>query len=182
MIIKNGCATLRAIEEKDFDLLFFLINDPDIEKMTGGWHVPIGSAEQKAWIANYRNTEKNIRLMIELENGKTIGMISLTDIDLKNRTAEINYKIHANVEDRIRGDMKDAINGILKYAFYELGLNCILSVILEYNTFAIKLAKKMHFSQEGILRQRIYKNGKFNNQICFSLLKEEFDSYPNNED
>ncbi len=174
MIIKNGCTTLRAIEEKDYDLLFYLINDPHIEKMTGGWHVALSSIEQKNWIANYHNTEKNIRLMIELDNNKTIGMISLTDIDYKNRTAEINYKIHAPIEDRIKGDMQDAINGILKYAFGELGLNCIYSIMLEYNVFAIKMARKLNFTQEGVLRQRIYKNGKFNDQLCFSLLKDDF--------
>lgn len=176
MIIKNGCATLRAIEEKDFELLFHLINDPNIEKTTGGWHLPLNSIEQKTWMANYHNTQENIRLMIELENGKTIGMISLADIDYKNGSAEIHYKIFAPVEDRIKGDMHDAITGILNYAFNELRLNCVFAVILEYNIFGLKLIQKMNFKQEGILRKRKFKNGQYHNQIIFSLLNEEFNS------
>ena len=177
MILKNGCVTLRAIENEDFDLLFYLINAPEIEEMIEGWNLPISSDEQKNWIQNYTNTNNNIKLMIELSNGKTIGMIMLTDIDWKNRQAAIGYKISAPAEDRIKGDMKDAINAILTYAFYELGLNCIRSLILEKNIFSVKLAKKLNFQMEGILRERIFKNGIFNNQIMFSILKAEYEAF-----
>jgi len=177
MILKNGCVTLRAIEKEDFELLFYLINAPEIEEMIEGWNLPISSDEQKNWIQNYSNTNNNIKLMIELSNGKTIGMIMLTDIDWKNRQAAIGYKISAPAEDRIKGDMKDAINAILTYAFYELGLNCIRSLILEKNIFSVKLAKKLNFQMEGILRERIFKNGTFNNQIMFSILKAEYEAF-----
>ena len=177
MILKNGCVTLRAIEKEDFELLFYLINAPEIEEMIEGWNLPISSDEQKNWIQNYSNTNNNIKLMIELSNGKTIGMIMLTDIDWKNRQAAIGYKISAPAEDRIKGDMKDAINAILTYAFYELGLNCIRSLILEKNIFSVKLAKKLNFQMEGILRERIFKNGIFNNQIMFSILKAEYEAF-----
>ena len=175
MILKNGCVTLRAIEKEDFELLFYLINAPEIEEMIEGWNLPISSDEQKKWMQGYSNTNSDIKLMIELSNGKTIGMIVLTDIDWKNRQAAIGYKISAPFEDRIKGDMKDAVNALLNYAFNELGLNCVSSLILERNIFSVKLAKKLHFQIEGILRERIYKNGVFNNQIMFSILKSEFE-------
>jgi len=175
MILKNGCITLRAIEKEDFELLFYLINAPEIEEMIEGWNLPISSDEQKKWMQGYSNTNSDIKLMIELSNGKTIGMIVLTDIDWKNRQAAIGYKISAPFEDRIKGDMKDAVNALLNYAFNELGLNCVSSLILEKNIFSVKLAKKLHFQIEGILRERIYKNGVFNNQIMFSILKSEFE-------
>jgi RimJ/RimL family protein N-acetyltransferase len=174
MYIKYGCAILRAIEEKDFDLLFFMINDPDIENQTGGWHLPVSSSEQKQWIATYRNTDNNIRLMVELSNGKTIGMVSLTDIDWKNRTAEINYKIHVSPEDRIKNDIFNGTLALLNYAFNELGLNCVYVRIIASNISSLKLQDKLGFKKEGEIRERIYKNGKFHNQIVASLLKSEF--------
>lgn len=179
MIIKNGCVTLRAVEETDFDLLFCLINEPGIENMTVGFHLPISSAEQKKWMQNYSNTMTDIRLMIELDNGNTIGMVMLNDIDYKNGSAAIGYKISASPQDRIRGDMRDAIAGMLNYAFNELRLNCVISAVLDYNVFSLKLMKKMHFTQEGILRKRIYKNGEFHDLITFSILRSEFEEYKN---
>lgn len=174
MIIEYGCVKLRAIEEKDADLLFYLINDPEIEKRVAGWNLPISSIEQTNWIKSYKNTSSNIRLMIELSNGATIGMISLTDIDMKNRTAAINYKIESYNRNRIKNDMHDAIIGILTYAFDELGLETITSTILADNVFSLKLARKMGFVEEGRLRKRIYKCGEHKDQIVTSLLKNEF--------
>ncbi|MEY8283639.1 GNAT family protein [Lachnospiraceae bacterium 50-23] len=174
MIINYGCAKLRAIEKEDFDLLFYLINAPEIEKMTGGWCFPISHMAQGQWMETFRNSDKNIKLMIELSNHKTIGMIMLTDIDWKNRNALLEYKMSAPIEDRIKGDMLDAVTGMLKYAFEELGLHCITSLILEENKFSLKLCKRAGFVQEGILRDRIYKEGTYKNQIVLSLLKDEF--------
>ena len=36
MIIKNGTVLLRAIEEMDLPFLQKMLNDPEIEKLTGG--------------------------------------------------------------------------------------------------------------------------------------------------
>lgn len=176
MNIINGCATLRAIEESDFDLLFYMMNAPEIEEGTEGWHLPISSIQQKDWMRTYRNSDTDIRLMIELSNGKTIGMISLTDINWKNRTALVGYKIHAALEDRIKGDMVDALKGILDYAFNELGMNSISATVLEDNIFSSKLIKRLHFQQDGILRQRVYKKGTFKDLTIWSLLREEFNT------
>lgn len=177
MVIKNGCVTLRAVEETDFDLLFYLINAPEIECMTENFHLPISSSEQKKWMQNYSNTMSDIRLMIELNNGNTIGMIMLNDIDLINGSAGISYKISASPQDRIPGDITDAIDGMLNFAFNELRLNCVISATLDYNVFSLKLMRKMHFTQEGVLRKRIYKNGEFHDQIIFSILSSEFKEY-----
>lgn len=174
MIIKYGCATLRAVEEKDFELLLYLINAPEIERGLIGWNFPVNHLEQKKWMENFKNSFESIKLMIELENLKTIGMIMLEKIDLKNRTAEIAYKISAPMENRIRGDMSDALKGMLKYAFDELGLNCITAMIQEENILSRNLCGRVGFVEEGVLRKRIYKEGKFKNVIAVSLLKEEF--------
>ena len=177
MIIRYGCATLRPIEEKDFDLLFSMINDPDIEDMTVGWNWPISKVQQWDFIKHFENDEHHMRLMIELTNKKTIGMMAINDIDWKNRTATIGYKINASFEDRIRGDFFDALVGTYNYLFNELGLNCVYGVRLENNSFSRKSSKCLPIKEEGILRQRIFKNGKYHNLIATSLLRDEFNDF-----
>lgn len=174
MIIEYGCAKLRAIEEKDFDLLFYLINSSKVENMTVGWHYPISHMIQQRWIENFENSDKSIKLMIELTNAKTIGMISVENINWKDRTATMGYKISAALEDRISGDTYDALSGMIRYTFYELGINCIYAEILEENYFSRNLCKRVGFKEEGILRNRVYKNGNYRNLISVSILKEEF--------
>lgn len=176
MVIKNGCVTLRAIEERDFDLLFEMINSPEIEKALGNFSLPVNERQQREWMQNYRNTEEQIRLMIELSNGHTIGVIMLYDIDMKNGTAEVGYKISAPREDRMQGDMLEALKAMLNYAFFELRLGCVAARVLEGNSASEKLLRRAHFSQEGTLRHRVYQNGRYYDVCSFSVLKSEYET------
>lgn len=174
MIIKNGCVTLRAIEEKDADLLLRMINSPEIEKALGSFSLPVNEAQQREWVGKYRNTEKQIRWMIELENGSVIGVIMLFDIDMKNGTAEVGYKTMADKEVRIKGDMDDAMQGVLNYAFRELRLNCVMAHALADNERSERLLVRNGFICEGQLRQRIYQSGTYTDMKVFSILQNEF--------
>ena len=174
MILQSGCATLRAIEEKDADLLLSMINDPYIDRLTTGLHLPLTLEQEITWIIVYKNDMHNIRLMIELSNQKTIGLISLTDINLIHRTGEYGIKISAPIQDRIKNDVFDASIALINFAFFELGLNCIIAKTLVQNTFSLKLQQKLGFEKEGILRERIFTNGQFNDLEIRSLLKNNF--------
>ena len=112
--------------------------------------------------------------MVELENGKTIGMVSLSDINYKTRTAGLAFKRYAIKEDRMIDDMFNACIAMLKYAFEELGLNCITTRNLTYNEKSIKLQERLGFVKEGILRQRCFKNGQYQDLVSSSLLRTEF--------
>jgi len=63
---------------------------------------------------------------------------------------------------------------LLDYAFSERGFNRIWACILESNIASQKMCKKCGYKIEGLLRQSIYKNGKFQNQVIMSILQEEF--------
>lgn len=174
MIIQNGCVTLRAMEDRDFDLLFGMINSPEIEKALGNFSLPVSEKQQREWMQGYKNTKEQIRLMIELQNGHTIGVIMLYDIDMKNGTAEVGYKINAPKEQRMHGDMTDAIKGMLIYAFEELRLNCVVARAIEGNEASERLLGKTHFKKEGVLRSRVYQSGIYYNVGSFSVLRDEF--------
>lgn len=174
MLLKYGCATLRAIEPTDSSLLLKMMNDPEIEINTVGEHSPVGLNQQNQWTSTYKNDDKNIRLMIDLTNGKTIGMVSLTAIDYKNGTAQTGFKISCSFEDRMKNDTFDACAALYSYAFQYLRLNCIVGETLEENSFSLNLQKRLGFQVEGILKERVFKNGKFQNIVSTSLLKSDF--------
>lgn len=175
VIIKYGCVTLRPFEDRDLELLHYMINDPEIESGTVGYSYPVSLEQQKEFMKNWRNSSNGIKLMIELSNKKTIGMVSIESIDWKNRTCCTGYKLHAAFEDRIRGDIRDAMIGLHKYIFEELGMNCSYGVILEDNVFSRKLIRSLNGVEEGILRERVYKNGQFKNLVSYSTTKSEFE-------
>lgn len=174
MVITNGCVTLRAIEEKDFDILYEMMNSATIEKAMGHCTLPISRHQHKEWIDNYRNTKEQIRLMIELENASTIGIMMLFDIDMQNGTAELGHKLSASSGNRMKGDIYDAVNGMLDYAFNILRLNCIYARTVEGNIFAEKVLKKCKFEFEGTLRQRVYQDGRYLNMHSFAVTRDDY--------
>lgn len=174
MIINCQNVVLRAIEEKDMDLLYRMINSPEIEYMTVGDCFPVSFDRQKRWFENY-DQQKELRCMIEIKGGATIGMIMLTEIDWKNRTAVLGQKTLAKAEDRVKDDVYNAMMGFLNYAFNELDLQCVYGTVLEYNLLSRKLARRCGLKEEGVLRNRIFKNGKRHNLIANSITREDFE-------
>lgn len=166
---------LRAIDEKDAPLLLDMINDPSVEKNVGGSSFPVSFLTQLEWIKKQATIpdSTHLRCIIEcLGTGKSVGMMALSDIDHKNGTAMSHIKLSSKA--RGKGYAHDAHRTMLTYAFQELRLNCIYAEVLENNKASLKLFERLHFKQEGILRQRIYKQGQCLNVISLSILKDEF--------
>ena len=174
MLLQYGCAILRAIEQRDAELLLNMMNDEYIDRNSVGLHLPMSLEQEIEWIKNYKNNSDTIRLMIELSNKETLGLVLLKNINLRHRTADFGIKIFASVQNRIKNDTYDACIALFRFAFFELGLNCITSKILETNTPSIKLHEKLGFQKEGMLRERIFTDGKFHNLESRSLLKRDF--------
>ena len=170
MIIKGKKTILRAIEQKDFQLLLDLINDPETEYMLGGWSFPISQQMQMDWISSQKNDVKTLRCIIEsIEDNISIGSVTLTDIDYKNGNAEAHIKISDNGQ-RGKGYGFDAITTIIDYAFTELRLTCIYARISTHNAASLKLFTKCGFEKEGILRKRVFKRGQYMDVTILSIL------------
>lgn len=177
MELKFGSAKLRAIEKEDCELLKLLMNSISVEKKTIGWNQPVSTLMQENWIESYQNSDTMMRWMIELKNGITLGMIMLKNIDWKNRVAEMSIKTNPYEKNRLAGDTKDASYAVIQYAFEELGLHRIDSLLLKYNTFSAKLNESLGFQLEGIQRSKIFKNGKWNDVCCYGFLAENYVHY-----
>lgn len=172
MLIKYKDVTLRAIEEEDLGLLREMINDPEIEKMTGGGGLPVSRKDQKEWYEHLN--KRDIRLIIDTEVLSAIGTVMLTDIDYCNSSAQCHIKLITNAQVRNKGYGTKAIYALVQHAFLYLNLHCIYSQILDYNIASQKAFAKCGFKQEGILRSRVYKNGKYHDVTMWSVLKDEF--------
>lgn len=177
MELEFGHVKLRAVKESDCELLRILMNSPAVETMTLGWHHPVSHAMQEKWILSYADSDTRMRWMIELANGTTLGMVTLTEIDWKNRTAVMGIKTNPYEKQRMEGDTKDASYAVIKYAFGELGLHRIESCLLKYNTFSRKLNESLGFQLEGVFRSKIYKNNKWHDVCCYAMLKDEYVDY-----
>lgn len=177
MNLKGKKVTLRAIEKEDMEFLRNMINDGETEKYVVGWSFPTSKYEQEKWYENQILDKKTIRLMAEVEN-QPIGIASINNIDWKNRKAGHGIKLY-NEKVKRKGYGTDIVETIMRYAFEELQLNKLYTTILEYNEPSRKLYTKCGWKEEGILRESVFKNNQFINEMCFGITKSDYEDFKN---
>lgn len=171
MILTDETITLRAIEETDASVFYEMINSPEIEGSVLGNSYPVSMEQQKNWIKNLGNG--NI-VRYAIDNGEgAVGMCSISSIDMRNRTANLNVKLLQS--ERGRGYAKKALILVIDYCFLELNMNCLTANILARNTRSQKLFEKVNFICEGVQRQRVYKSGEYLDVLSYSLLRDEYE-------
>lgn len=163
----------RGMEEKDCDLVIRMFNDPEIEDLVVGWAPPISLYSQKEWLKEHHNDRNNMRFIIETEEDGAVGIVTLYEIDWKNRRATHGLKI-ADQNCRDRGIGTDTVMAIMRYAFDELNLVRLDAGWLGTNTRSMAMYTKCGWTQEGVRRKYIYKKGSYRDMVLGGILAEEY--------
>ena len=172
MDIRYGNIRLAALAEEDAGLLFEMVNDPETESGIVGWSLPVSWERHLEWMHKPDSLEAGrIRFAVKNAEGATAGMISLTEIDLKSRSAAVNIKIAQRYRNQGLG--KQAIAALTAYAFGQLNLHRLEMDILESNIASQKTLENIGFTLEGTRREKIYKNGAYRNLREYGLLKRD---------
>jgi RimJ/RimL family protein N-acetyltransferase len=79
---------------------------------------------------------------------------------------------------RGKGIADEASRLLLRFGFLTLGLNRIFLHVDTSNEPAIRLYKRLGFTQEGVCRQAAFADGKFVDRILFAILFDEFKDVP----
>lgn len=166
---------LRELSLTDVDQLNVWRNERDILDNLGANFRYIAKDVDINWYQHYlNNRDKSIRLaIIHSETNSYIGNVNLTDIQPINHSAEFSILI-GNVTYRSQGIGTAATKLMIKYAFEDLNLHRIYLTVLQENIPAVKLYKKNGFKEDGILRESVFKNGKYCNMLAMSLLRHEY--------
>ncbi|MCA2265751.1 acetyltransferase [Mycobacterium marseillense] len=137
-------------------------------------NAPPQSLEQQTnWIATRPDSEYNF--IIELKDGRRVGMVSLTGVDTTHRRAEPGRFLIGD-EEAVRGlpVAVEAMKLVYELAFGKLGLQRVHGSVASDNKLMIKWQKFMGMTEEGRLRNHYFINGKFQDAVIFGLLAEEY--------
>ncbi|MFQ3575830.1 MAG: GNAT family protein [Cytophagales bacterium] len=164
---------LRPLQETDIPQTLEWMNDEEISDIMG--YLPVKTlAEQLNWFKTLISSQSKFVFAICENNTKEhIGNVGLGNIDYIHRHAMFNIFIK-NVENRSKGIGTDATSLILKFAFNRLNLNKVYLRTSERFVEANKMYLKLGFQKEGVMRQHYFTNGKYEDKIIYSILKEEF--------
>jgi ribosomal-protein-alanine N-acetyltransferase len=72
-----------------------------------------------------------------------------------------------------RGYMREALKAAIAYGLADLGLRKVEAHTLLLNSRAIHLLKKLDFSVDGVVRESTWCNGRFQDEVFFSLERRD---------
>jgi len=107
-------------------------------------------------------------------NGIFVGTVKIDKINDVNKSGEFGIMI-GEKEFWGRNIGEKACRILIKYAFDELKLNRIWGGTDENNIAMQRIFTKCGFQIEGRIRQVIFNNGKYSDNIQFSLLKSDLE-------
>jgi ribosomal-protein-alanine N-acetyltransferase len=114
-------------------------------------------------------------LLIHKQLGKIIGECGFHTWNKKHSKAEVFYSLREE-EFKRKGYMSEALKKVIQFGFEAMQLHRITAMIGESNEASQKLVKKYGFVNEGLMRQDYFIEGKYEDSVCFSLLKSEWKS------
>ena len=100
-----------------------------------------------------------------------LGGTTLRHIDWINRTAETGTGLLAQ-DDRGQGIGTEAKHLLLEYAFVDLGLHALNSVVYAGNARSIAALEKQGYRPAGRLTADVQRDGGFHDTLLFDLLRE----------
>lgn len=160
---------LRAMEPEDLDMLYKIENDMQIWNV-GTTNVPYSRYALHEYIASSTGdiyNDRQVRLMIEAEQGEIVGIIDIVNFDPRHLRAEVGIVIESN--HRRRGYALAALHQISDYSLNVLHLHQLFAVIDEDNIASLRLFEKAGFEHGGILKDWLFDGRKFKKTLFLQL-------------
>lgn len=186
---------IREQRESDGDRLFELVSDPRVQQMVNvDYLVPQGNKARKRLAeapdsrlfvavlevresaggeatatpkADETSEERKRR-----EDEVFVGTFTLFSTLPKDRDAMIGIAISPKWWGRGYGT--ESMEWLINYGFEQLGLHRVSLMVLEGNDRAINLYKKLGFVQEGIMRKKNWRAGRWWDVIAMGILEDEW--------
>jgi diamine N-acetyltransferase len=171
LFLKDDLITLRALEPEDIDLLYEWENNEEIWTISN----TLAPFSKHTLVLYIQNSDKDIyesrqlRMMIETFEGKTVGAIDLFDFDPFHSRVGIGILVH-RPEDRSKGVATAALNLMIRYCFEKLGLHQIYANILTDNEVSMKLFLKAGFVVTGTKKEWVRDGGLWKDEFLLQIM------------
>jgi RimJ/RimL family protein N-acetyltransferase len=167
---------LRRLKLSDAEDIYQNINSRDIVKWLSNIPYPYSMDDAVRFIRkeHYRlEKEKSHTFGITLkQKDRVIGVISLFNMDYKNRKAEIGYWLGKRYWNQ--GVMREAVKLILHFGFKVIKLHRIYAGLFERNTASKKVLEKSGFKLEGKLKESRFRGRKWHDELRYGILCSEY--------
>lgn len=156
---------LRAIEPEDLELLYKIENDVSLWNV-GATNVPYSRYTLRDYIAHSADdiyADKQLRMIVEDVEGKTVGIVDLMNFSPQHLRAETGIVILD--AERRKGYATEALNAMCDYASNVLHLHQLYGVVGKDNQAALALYDKAGFEHQETLRDWLFDGKKYSDAV-----------------
>lgn len=162
---------LRIFEKSDAETVQALCNNFNIYKSTLYLPYPYSLNDALVWIENHQKNFDEDRsyefAITDRISGNLYGAISLSN-NQKFNNGEIAYWI--GEEYWGKGYGTEAAKAIIDFAFKEKELHKVFARYFKSNPASGRIMQKVGMVQEGLLKDQVVKDGKYEDLIYFGII------------
>ncbi len=134
----------------------------------------ITQAEHDRWFEAAMASSDRRYWIIEAD-GAPVGLANLAKIDATARRCEWAYYL-GEPATRGKGLGAQVEYIVLRHVFETLGLNKLWCEVLAENRSVVKLHVSFGFVREALLREHVWKGGRFQDVVGLGLLRRDWDA------
>lgn len=169
---------LKNIDKDDARFFFREFSHPEVTRYLMDAEPMAHIDEAVKWIDFYTDDDPDCNrwIIIDTETGVPMGTCGFHVWDRRNQRIEVGYDLFPDFWGK--GYMYEALRGALRFAFQEMDVNRVCAIIHPDNQRSVKLAEKLGFKREGLLRDYYFHHGRYHDHVLYSLLAAEFEKNP----
>ena len=162
---------IRIARTEDTALLSQWMSSPRYSEFCGYTPVYFYSYRLEQSLKDSIQSEKSIFFLVNedpLGQGKEIGFMALSDVDLIHKKAEASTYFEKS------GGFSKALYSFYNYAFCTLGLRKLKAEVIENNQRVISILEKNGYHFEGRCRSKVFRHGKTWDTLLYGIFEEDF--------
>lgn len=181
-VLEGKKVTLRPFEEKDWEIMYEILNEPDLKKLTGSvtsdeeaYAAP--QPEERERIRQWYMTrnEQNNRIdlaIMDRESDQVIGEVVFNEYE--EETDNVNFRVLLSEASCNKGAGTEALSMFIQYGMEELGLHKISLEVYSFNPRAERVYQKVGFKLEGIKREDFLYNQEYIDTKIYGMLQADY--------
>ncbi len=164
-IVREGKRVqLRVAEESDLDFILASEADPENARYI--------VADSRVYHQDTLDSPAAVHFIVERkESGEAIGFLVATG---RNSPDHEQYWRRVIINERGKGYGKEAMNLLMAWAFEDAGAHRGWLDCKDYNDRALHVYESLGLQREGLLRETLFVDGKYENLVVLGILEDEW--------
>lgn len=173
---------LRPFEEQDCEIMYRILNEPDLKKLTGSvtsdeeaYAAPQPEENEKIRQWYMTRNDQNNRLdlaVVYKESNQVIGEVVFNEYN--EETDNVNFRVLLSEASCNKGVGTEAVSMFIQYGMEELELHKISLEVFSFNPRAERVYQKVGFNLEGIKREEFIYNQEYIDTKIYGLLRADY--------